>query len=52
MPPKKPKKVLDKTRLKDWLKSKGHSADKINNLKLDTPAEIRKALFELHGLKP
>lgn len=49
--PKKPKKVMDKTKLQNWLKSKGHSADKVNNLKL-SPAEMHKTLFELHGLKP
>jgi hypothetical protein len=49
---KKPKKVKDKTKLKAWLKTKGHGAAKVNALTLDTDADQRKALFEIHGLKP
>lgn len=47
----KPSKKPNKTALKNWLKANGHASGKVDKLRLDTPAEMRATLFELHGVR-
>lgn len=47
----KPNKKPTKTKLKAWLKANGHASGKVDKMKLDTPAEMRATLFELHGVR-
>jgi hypothetical protein len=42
---------MNKAKLKKWLKDNGHKSADIDALKLDTVAEMRKAIYKLHGIQ-
>lgn len=46
-----PTKTKTATKIRTWLKNKGHPTGKVNDMKMTSNEEIRKSLFELHDIK-
>jgi len=46
----KPINAIKQKKAKDFLKSKGIKADKVDKLKMDTEEDVIKSMLDLHGI--